>query len=81
MKSNKIAQVLGLNAETIKYIDIDDQVKKVLKKWLENASDLSNIKDYPQSWYGLHKLLIDSNCKEDALEYFEFLNNCDKRLF
>ncbi len=78
----RIAEVLGLDDVTIdhienQYADKDEQVRQVFKKWFDNASELLRSQFYPLTWYGLNELLIDSEMKEIAKQYFAFLETCD----
>ena len=77
----KIGEVLGLDVGRIAAQhkdDIDQQVRQVFTKWLENASELPYAEDYPLSWHGLRELLNDSELAEIAKNYFAFLDTCKK---
>ena len=75
----EIGQVLGLDVGRIAAQhkdDIDQQVRQVFRKWVENASELPNSQYYPLSWHGLNELLVDSELTEIAKNYFAFLDTC-----
>ena len=76
----RIAEVLGLDDVeliTTQHKDnVDEQVRQVFRRWLENASELPWSEHYPLSWRGLNELLIDSDLAEIAKHFFEFLDTC-----
>ena len=74
-----IAERLELDPATVTQIkdifppnDYKERMRRVFQIWCENADGLPK-KDYPKTWKGLRKLLDDSNIKNEADEYFEYL--------
>jgi hypothetical protein len=54
--------------------DDSERLMTVFSRWLENAAGLPHHADYPLSWQGLNTLLQNTERREVAKQYFEFLN-------
>ena len=71
----KVGEILGIRETEIETIensgsgrDPKDCIRRVFANWLNNASQLSNYRQYPLTWRGLHNLLLDSDNGEAADE-------------
>lgn len=72
-KWKSLGILLGLEPGEIESIErncrVDlDRVNKVLKQWIDNATNLPNARKYPKSWKGLCQLLDDAELGEVAKE-------------
>ena len=70
-----MGEILGLHRAVIQTIENpgsergpEDRICQVFVKWLDNASQLPNYRQYPLTWRGLHNLLLDSDNGEAAVE-------------
>ena len=67
-----MGEILGLHRAVIQTIgsgrDPEDCIRQVFVKWLDNATQLPNYRQYPLTWRGLHNLLLDSDNGEAAVE-------------
>ena len=70
-----MGEILGLSGAVIQAIedpgsrrDPEDCIRRVFVKWLDNAPQLPNYRQYPLTWRGLHNLLINSDNGEAAVE-------------
>ena len=67
-----MGEILGLHRAVIQTIgserDPEDCIRQVFVKWLDNAPQLPNYRQYPLTWRGLHNLLLDSDNSEAAVE-------------
>ena len=74
-KWRRVGEILGLHRAVIQTIenprsgrDPEDCIRQVFVKWLDNATQLPNYRQYPLTWRGLHNLLLDSDNSEAAVE-------------
>ena len=74
-KWRKVGEILGLHRAVIHAIenpgsgrDPENCIRQVFVKWLDNATQLPNYRQYPLTWRGLHNLLIDSEHDAEAVE-------------
>ena len=67
-----MGEILGLHRAVIQTIgsgrDPEDCIRQVFVKWLDNAPQLPNYRQYPLTWRGLHNLLVDSEHDAEAVE-------------
>ena len=71
-----IGEILGLedHLNTWARDDVDERIRKIFRKWMENASQLEGDSDrYTYSWDGLRNLLEDADYAQVAKSYFEIL--------
>ena len=74
-KWRKVGGILGLHRAVIQTIenpgsgrDPEDCIRQVFMKWLDDAPQMPNHRQYPLTWRGLHNLLLDSDNAEAAGE-------------
>jgi len=76
---NKLGSTLGIlkkDLDVIKSGAAADYVrlKLVWSKWFNRTEELSHTNNYPPTWKGLRKLLVDSGHEEIANRYFLFMS-------
>ena len=82
MKWKRVGEILGLHRAVIQNIDkpgsgscLEDCIRQVFVKWLDNASQLPNCSQYPLTWRGLYNLLLTSEHGDAASELIVALSS------